>query len=84
LIGDVGLVTQDGSFDPIFNILCARDDPSNRFGVPPGFEQVHLGPEDIAMRAQFHLPGSDISNTAISKRRLDVEAEIENNMQVFL
>ncbi|KAJ6577980.1 hypothetical protein B0H19DRAFT_906367, partial [Mycena capillaripes] len=83
-IGDVGLITQDGSFDPIFNILRARDDPSNRFGVPLAFEQVSLGPEDIATRAQFHLPRSDISNTAISKRRLDVDAGIENNMQTGL
>ncbi|KAJ7483197.1 hypothetical protein FB451DRAFT_984538, partial [Mycena latifolia] len=29
-IGDVGLVTQDGAFDPIFNILRAGDDPANR------------------------------------------------------
>ncbi|KAJ7325430.1 hypothetical protein DFH08DRAFT_662969, partial [Mycena albidolilacea] len=29
-IGDVGLVTQDGAFDPIFNIRRAIDDPSNR------------------------------------------------------
>ncbi|KAJ7736516.1 hypothetical protein B0H14DRAFT_2638950 [Mycena olivaceomarginata] len=46
-IGDVGLITQYGSFDPIFNILRARDDPSNRFGVPVAFEQVPLGSEDI-------------------------------------
>ncbi|KAJ7837071.1 hypothetical protein B0H14DRAFT_1118410 [Mycena olivaceomarginata] len=79
-IGDVGLITQYGSFDPIFNILRARDDPSNRFGVPVAFEQVPLGSEDITAHVQFHLPGSDISNTTISKRRLDVEAGLENNI----
>jgi hypothetical protein len=83
-IGDVGLITQDGSFDPIFNILRAADDPSNRFGVPSAYEQVLLGPEDIAARALFHLLGSDISNTTITKRRLDVDAGIENNMQVLV
>ncbi|KAF7345422.1 Tkl tkl-ccin protein kinase [Mycena venus] len=81
-IGDVGVITWDGSFDPIFNILRASNDPSNRYGVPPGFEQVFLGPQDISTRAQCHLPGSDISNTTISKRRLDFEAGTESN--VFL
>ncbi|KAF7345421.1 hypothetical protein MVEN_01560100 [Mycena venus] len=81
-IGDVGLITQDGAFDPIFNILRERDDPSNRFGVPRAFEQVLLDPEDIATHTQFLLPGSDISNTTISKKRLDVVASTESN--VFL
>ncbi|KAJ7708943.1 hypothetical protein B0H17DRAFT_1031304 [Mycena rosella] len=81
-IGDVGVVTQDGCFDPIFNILRTGDDPANRFGVPAGFEQVVLRPDDILIRAQFHLPGSDISNTTVIKKRLDVEGGMENN--VFL
>ncbi|KAF7345414.1 Cell division control protein [Mycena venus] len=81
-IGDVGVITQDGSFDPIFNILRARDDPANRFGVPPDFEQVVLGSEDIRTRSQFYLPGSDISNTTIRKRRIDFDAGVEGN--VFL
>ncbi|KAJ6474390.1 hypothetical protein DFH09DRAFT_953235 [Mycena vulgaris] len=79
-IGDVGVVTISGAFDPIFNILRAGDDPANRFGVPLGFEQVILGPRDISELALYHLPGSDISNTAINKKRLDLEAGIENNI----
>lgn len=82
-IGDVGLVTQNGSFDPVFNILRARDHPSNRFGVPMAFERVFLGPDDIAISALAHPPGSHISNTTISKRRLDVEAGVDN-VQVFV
>ncbi|KAJ7140969.1 hypothetical protein C8R44DRAFT_239490 [Mycena epipterygia] len=81
-IGDVGVVTQDGSFDPIFNICLAASDPANRFGVPQGFEQVVLGADHIATRDLCHLPGSDIANTTVSKKRLDVEAGFENN--VFL
>ncbi|KAJ7840338.1 hypothetical protein B0H13DRAFT_1649748 [Mycena leptocephala] len=49
-IGDIGVVTDDGSFDPIFNILCASNDRVNRFGVPPGFEQVVLPDDDILVQ----------------------------------
>jgi hypothetical protein len=79
-IGDVGVVTSDGSFDVIFNICRPPDDPVNRFGVPQGFEQVDLGCGDIAPRTQYHRPGSDVSNTRISKRRLDVDVGVESNM----
>ncbi|KAJ7767976.1 hypothetical protein DFH07DRAFT_313414 [Mycena maculata] len=83
-IGEVGVVTEDGCFDPIFNILRAADDRANRFGVPMGFEQLVLGPEDIRVRTLFHLAGSGISNTKIKKRRLDVDAGIEDNVFVPL
>jgi hypothetical protein len=52
----------------------------NRFGVPQGFEQVDLGPGDVAPRMQYHRPGSDISNARISKRRLDADASVESNV----
>ncbi|KAF7354579.1 Ribonuclease III [Mycena sanguinolenta] len=79
-IGDVGIITSDGSFDPIFNICRAAGDPLNRFGVPDGFEQVRLEPGDIAPKISFHRPGSDVSSAIIRKRRLDIEAEVEGNV----
>lgn len=82
--GDVGVVTFDGSFDPIFNICRAADDELNRFGVPEGFEQVALGPGDVAARALHHRPGADVSSTRIAKRRLDLDAGVESNVQVLL
>jgi hypothetical protein len=79
-IGDVGVIMPDGSFDVIFNICRASYDPINRFGVPRGFEQVRLGPEDVSSRPQCHRPGSHVSNTTISKRRLGVDAGVESNV----
>ncbi|KAJ6544415.1 hypothetical protein B0H19DRAFT_903964, partial [Mycena capillaripes] len=75
-IGDVGIITSDGSFDVVFNICRAADDPLNRFGVPDGFTQVRLTPGDIAPKELFYRPGSDVSNIKIGKRRLDVEAVV--------
>ncbi|KAJ7126272.1 hypothetical protein C8R44DRAFT_558838, partial [Mycena epipterygia] len=83
-IGDVGVVTFDGSFDPIFNICRAADDELNRFGVPEGFEQVALGPGDVAVRALHHRPGADVSSTRIGKRRLDLDAGVESNAAILL
>ncbi|KAJ7618635.1 hypothetical protein FB45DRAFT_1033827 [Roridomyces roridus] len=80
-VGDVGIVTADGSFDIIFNICRSADDPVNRFGQG-GIGIVDLPAEDIACRPQYHRPGSDVSNTKINKRRLDVDAGIDGN--VFL
>ncbi|KAJ7469872.1 hypothetical protein B0H11DRAFT_1392313 [Mycena galericulata] len=83
-IGDVGVV-KDGCFDVIFNICCAADHQINRRfdrGLPEGFEQLQLSPGDLAPHASYHPPGADISNTRITKRRLDIDASVENN--VFL
>jgi hypothetical protein len=82
-IGDVGVLTSDGAFDVIFNICRAPDDPVNRFGVPVGFETVHLGPGDISSRELYHRPGSHVSNTRVNKRRLDVDADLDN-VQVII
>ncbi|KAJ6511827.1 hypothetical protein DFH09DRAFT_1433648, partial [Mycena vulgaris] len=69
-IGDVGVVTIHGAFNPIFNICLEGNDPANRLGVPLGFEKVILGPSDIEELAPCHHPGSDISSKTINKRRL--------------
>ncbi|KAJ7483236.1 hypothetical protein FB451DRAFT_1029502 [Mycena latifolia] len=80
-IGDVGIVTPNGAFDPIFNILDRAED--SRSGVPRGFEQVRLRHDAIAEQILYHPPGSDISNTTINKKRLDVDIGLEN-VQVFV
>jgi hypothetical protein len=79
-IGDVGVVTSDGSFDAVFNIRFSARHPRNRFGVPEGFEQITLDPGDVAPRAQYHRPGCDASSTRIHKRRLDVDVDVESNV----
>ena len=77
-IGHVGIVTENGGFDPIFNILdSAEDNPS---GVPPGFEQVTLRHDAILHEGNCHSPGSDISNKTVSKKRLDVDVGLESNV----
>ncbi|KAJ6478122.1 hypothetical protein C8R47DRAFT_944930, partial [Mycena vitilis] len=82
-IGDVGVVSRSGSFNPIFNILSEPGDRLvNRFGVPEQFEQLNLGEHDIDWRELLHPPGADISNTTLNKRRVDLNAGVEGNMYV--
>jgi hypothetical protein len=62
-IGDMGIIISDGSCDVIFNIRRAADDPINRFGIPDGFEQIYLGPGDVAPRAipEFNTTAQDLT-----------------------
>jgi hypothetical protein len=47
-IGDVGIVTERGQFDILFNICLPRDHPINqRHGVPATFKQVELLFHDV-------------------------------------
>jgi hypothetical protein len=63
-IGDVSIITPDGSFDFIFNICIPASNPVNCFGVPDGFK-VDIGSGDISLKRNMHLPGSDISSTHV-------------------
>src|ERR1700691_6290178 len=55
-IGDVGIITADASFDFVFNICVSANDPVNCHGVPDGFEQLTLDPEDISLLSNMHPP----------------------------
>ncbi|KAL0572719.1 SCF ubiquitin ligase complex subunit cdc4 [Marasmius crinis-equi] len=51
-IGDVGIMTADGGFDFIFNVLCDADDPINQYGVPDGFEPLQWD-NNVLERASY-------------------------------
>jgi hypothetical protein len=65
-IGDVGLITPDGSFEHLFNITTPANHPRNFRGTPRGFEHIMLGPGEVSTRTWDHVPGSYISSRAIS------------------
>ncbi|KAJ7773939.1 hypothetical protein B0H16DRAFT_115002 [Mycena metata] len=64
-IGDVGIVCNDGSFDPIFNIYRPEGDLANRFGVPSDFKQLPCGQDDI-LQVPRHPAGTVILNSPAS------------------
>ncbi|KAJ7752588.1 hypothetical protein B0H16DRAFT_1317279 [Mycena metata] len=86
-IGDVGIVTRPGGFDPIFNILHdAGDNVVNPWGVPEDFGRLRLDDRDIAWQQLRYPAGSDVSNSAINKRRVaagaGVNADFGANVEV--
>ncbi|KIM91595.1 hypothetical protein PILCRDRAFT_27775, partial [Piloderma croceum F 1598] len=75
-IGDVGTITQDGSFSFVFNICKPSDDPVNCNGVPAGFKQVSLLQGEISYLHNMHAPGSDVSSASVQKECLTVEGTL--------
>lgn len=65
-IGDVGIITSDGSFEYLFNLITPANHPRNFRGTPRGFEHVALGRGEISTRTWDHVPSSYISSRSIS------------------
>ncbi|KIM76638.1 hypothetical protein PILCRDRAFT_643331 [Piloderma croceum F 1598] len=78
-IGDVGIIMPDGSFSFVFNICIPADDPINCYGVPEGFEQVHVAPGDISLLKNMHKRHSDISSASVRAKRITVEGAVKEN-----
>ena len=80
-IGHVGRIVPDGGFDPLFNICFRADDPINSDGVPDGFEQLVLEPQDVTIRNKHHNRGSHICSDPLEKRpnRIDTNPISEFN-----
>ena len=65
-IGDVGIVTDLGGFDFLFNICRTRDDPINPEDLPDDFAPVHppLNPTDVRKFRAFSS-GSYLASPSI-------------------
>ncbi|KIM72179.1 hypothetical protein PILCRDRAFT_804222 [Piloderma croceum F 1598] len=78
-IGDVGIITPDGSFDFLFNICVPANDPVNCYGVPDGFEHVLLDPGKISLLNNIHPPGSDVSSASVKRANISLEYSQQEN-----
>jgi hypothetical protein len=65
-VGDVGIITTDGAFDVLLNITLPEDRSINKYGVPPGFEQLELEEGDLIVTPMSHPPRSYVSSPTIS------------------
>lgn len=71
-VGDIGVITPQGSFDFLFNICLPRGHPSNPEVLPVGFSPVNLLPTDIC-ELREHDSGSCLLTPSIEKSRLDLQ-----------
>ncbi|KAJ7062333.1 hypothetical protein C8F01DRAFT_1230725 [Mycena amicta] len=74
-IGDVGVVTTDGAFDPIFNILDHR---LNSVALPEVFESPQL-PHGALLREEpaFYPANHEISNRDVRARALSLQGAFD-------
>ena len=76
-IGDVGIITDDGSFDFLFNVTLPCSDPINIGRTPPSFQMVVLNESiDLGSRQCGFPRDSSITSSSIKKMELTVGASI--------
>ena len=72
-IGDVGVVTEHGSFDVFFNICLPDDDPLHRtYGVPKGFRQIRLFDQDVESLEPADHHGRVVATRSITQNNLAI------------
>ena len=71
-VGDVGIITENGGFDFLFNVCVPRDDPINPRKLPENFIPISppVDPTDIRKFAEFS-PGSYLASSSIAESRTD-------------
>ncbi|KAF8908553.1 hypothetical protein CPB84DRAFT_163056 [Gymnopilus junonius] len=65
-IGDVGIITEFGAFDFLFNICHPRNHPINPPNLPADFATLNISPMDIHRYTEFGS-GSYLSSSTIRK-----------------
>ena len=71
-VGDVGIFTENGGFDFLFNICVPGDDPINPRKLPENFIPISppVNPTDIRKFAEFS-PGSYLTSSSVAESRTD-------------
>ncbi|PBL03172.1 hypothetical protein ARMGADRAFT_1069725 [Armillaria gallica] len=73
-VGDLGYLTDEGSFEYLFNVCTDASDPSNSGGVPPDFVPLTDIPEP-AVEKQLEIHEKNKVLTASSERQLSTRPD---------
>ena len=70
-IGDVGVITEHGSFDVFFNICLPISHPlHSTYGVPEGFQQISLSDQDVESLESADHRGRVVATRSITQNNL--------------
>jgi hypothetical protein len=74
-IGDVGIITNSGGFDFMFNICLSADHPINQQGLPEGFSPLFppLCPSDIDKHMEFR-PNSYLASASVERSSREIDS----------
>ncbi|KIK52188.1 hypothetical protein GYMLUDRAFT_50052 [Collybiopsis luxurians FD-317 M1] len=73
-IGDVGIVTEFGEFDYLFNVCLPPDDPVNAGRVPENFKHIEgIDICDVSWSTQEYGPGAYVASKASPFNRARLE-----------
>ncbi|KAK0194033.1 hypothetical protein F5146DRAFT_416112 [Armillaria mellea] len=77
-VGDLGILTDDGGFDFLFNVCAEGNTPVNRGRVPPQFQHLRI-PSGHAIRETpyIHSRNASITSAHVSKTTITVEGSAE-------
>ncbi|KAF9239777.1 hypothetical protein BU15DRAFT_46233, partial [Melanogaster broomeanus] len=79
-IGDVGVVTEDGGFDVLFNISLPENHPLHQpSGVPSNFRQVILDRSDIRGFPSFDDEGLVLATQTVRQTTQTLSGSISGN-----
>ncbi|KAF8890334.1 hypothetical protein CPB85DRAFT_1231169, partial [Mucidula mucida] len=78
-IGDVGLLTEDGGFDFLFNVHASGNAPVNSGAVPPDFYPLLASndPHPIRKTSFIHKEKSSITSAHVIKKSIAMEGSAD-------
>ncbi|SJL09903.1 uncharacterized protein ARMOST_13284 [Armillaria ostoyae] len=76
-VGDLGILTDDGGFDFLFNVCAEADDPVHQGHVPPQFQPLRISSNHAIRKIPFHRKNSSITSAHVSKTTIAVEGSAE-------
>jgi hypothetical protein len=76
-IGDVVIITNDGTIDFLFNICLPSDHPINSGRTPECFKMVELdASKDLSLMEDWHGIDSSIASSSVQKKALAAHAAV--------
>lgn len=75
-VGDVGLITKNGSFTYLFNITVPVGHPVQPSSMPEGYEPIQTHAEGDISMCMYFKPRSCLTSLSVKSKEVDAEPPI--------